>query len=188
MAQLEISRQDEIWLPTYVFGDVYSVSNYGRVMNNSTEKVLKPGTDRSGYNYYVLCVAGERKTIKAHRLVALSFIDNPNNKPTINHKNGVRTDNRVCNLEWATWKEQKNDPLTKQNMQRVFAETDYQSMGAKRNFGRKPITILWHNGKTENFGSLLAASKALGKSVSKLSEVINGKRKPYKDFVIEVVD
>ena len=57
----------------------------------------------NGYQYVMLVQQdGTHKTYRYHRLVAITFLDNPENKPTINHKNGIKTDNRVCNLEWAT--------------------------------------------------------------------------------------
>lgn len=173
------------WVNSPVFPDHYEVSSLGEV-RNSNGKVLKPNTDKYGYLYYVLCVDGIRKTVKAHRLVANAFIDNPENKPTVNHLNGIRHDNRVSNLEWATWKEQKNDPLTRDNMKIVFAKTDYRAMGAKRNFGRLPITITWADGMVTFTESLLMVSKLTGKSYSKLSEVLHGKRKQYKEFCIAV--
>lgn len=173
------------WAKSPIFPNNYEVSTLGEV-RNSKGNILKPNVDKYGYLYYVLCVNGVRKTVKAHRLVAGAFIRNPENKPTVNHLNGVRSDNRVENLEWATWKEQKNDPLTKENMRRVFAKTDYKAMGAKRNYGRLPITITWKDGRAAEVGSLLLASKITGKSYSKMSEVLNGKRKQYEEFCIAV--
>lgn len=174
------------WRPSPIFPDEYAVSNHGEVLSVRSCRIIRPALDKSGYLYYVLCVNGNRRTVKAHRLVGMAFIPNEGDKPTINHKNGIRTDNRVENLEWATHKEQKNDPLTKQHMSEVFKKTDYRKMGEKRNFGRLPITITWADGTITECESLLEASKVTGKSYSKLSGVINKKKKQYKDFCIAV--
>lgn len=174
------------WRESPVFPDEYMVSSDGRVFSKRKNKLLKPNTDKYGYLYYVLCVCGERKTVKAHRLVGNAFIENNGNRPTINHKNGDRKDNRVENLEWATWKEQKNDPLTKSNMESVYALTDYRKMGEIRNFGRTPVVVMWSNGKEQFFGSLLEASKETGKNYSHLSEIARGKRSQPKEFCIAV--
>lgn len=79
-------------------GDVYS-GNYhqtGRI------KKLKPMADRHNYLTVDLFDGTKRCNKKIHRLVAESFIPNPENKPQVNHKNGDHQDNRVENLEWAT--------------------------------------------------------------------------------------
>ena len=69
--------------------------------------MVKPRIGKVGYKYLHLSKAGVRTTLKIHRLVALNFIDNPENKPEVNHKDGDKTNNNVANLEWATSSENK---------------------------------------------------------------------------------
>jgi len=79
----------------------YTVFEDGRVIGTKGT-FLKPGLTSVGYYSIVICYNGSKKTELIHRLVAKCFIPNPENKRTVNHKNGVKTDNHVSNLEWAT--------------------------------------------------------------------------------------
>lgn len=80
----------------------YSISSQGKVRNNKTFKILSPTIDKYGYYRVTLWNGVKRISCIVHRLIAIYFIDNPKNKATVNHKNGIKTDNRLSNLEWAT--------------------------------------------------------------------------------------
>ena len=80
----------------------FRVSNMGNVIG-AFGRALKPWNNNRGYYTTWL---GSKKKSSVHRLVAHAFIPNPENKPTVNHKNHDRKDNRVENLEWATYSEQ----------------------------------------------------------------------------------
>lgn len=79
----------------------YSVSDDGRVKNDITQKELSQRTQQ-GYKHVGLTINKKPKSCRVHRLVAIAFIPNPDDKPYVNHINGVRSDNRVENLEWVT--------------------------------------------------------------------------------------
>ena len=83
----------------------FIVSNFGNVCNWHTKKNMYLQPDRLGYLTVKQQVKLKIKTFKVHRLVAYSFITNPENKPCVNHKDGVKFNNLVSNLEWNTYRE-----------------------------------------------------------------------------------
>jgi hypothetical protein len=103
----------EIWRPIPGFEEAYEVSNLARVRRILTSQGAYAGRiikqhlvpTINGYLKVVLHYGGKRHNIFAHRALALAFIPNPDNKPHINHKNGKKTDNRFCNLEWVSAQE-----------------------------------------------------------------------------------
>ena len=82
----------------------YSISNYGRVRNDIRNTFLSPRKLR-GYERVSLWYNNKANDHRIHRLVAQEFIENKENKQEVNHKNGIRNDNRVVNLEWVTGEE-----------------------------------------------------------------------------------
>lgn len=80
---------------------IYSVSDDGQVRNDKTNRILSQRTQQ-GYKHVGLTVNGKPKSCRVHRLVATAFIENPENKPYVNHIDGCRSNNNVTNLEWCT--------------------------------------------------------------------------------------
>lgn len=81
----------------------YLIYENGDVENLNTNKMLKGSISENGYRYYRLSLNNEKKMFYAHRLVAEHFLENPNNLPVINHKDGNKLNNEVSNLEWASY-------------------------------------------------------------------------------------
>lgn len=92
----------EIWKDVLGYEGYYEVSNIGNIRNSQTGHILSPGISQ-GYYYVVLSKHGEKRNKQVNRLVAEAFISNPDCLPIVNHKNEVKTDNVVENLEWCTY-------------------------------------------------------------------------------------
>jgi hypothetical protein len=90
------------WKNISGFEGLYKVSTLGDIYSIRNGITLKCPTSEGGYPLVCLCVENKPKTLLVHRIVAETFIPNPLNLPQVNHINGVKTDNRVKNLEWVT--------------------------------------------------------------------------------------
>lgn len=98
----------EIWKTIKDYPN-YEVSNLGNFKKGT--KKINGCKDKNGYLISTFRNNGIIKTVKLHRLVLLTFIPNPLNKPQVNHINGIKDDNRVDNLEWCTASENQNHAI-----------------------------------------------------------------------------
>ena len=94
----------ELWKPITGWEDVYAVSSLGRFKNIKTGKLRKTRSNDAGYQQIVLTRNAKQTALMAHRVVAQEFIGF-SDKPEVNHKDGVVSNNAVTNLEWSTRKE-----------------------------------------------------------------------------------
>lgn len=145
----------------------YLVSNFGRVKNGITEKILKPYKQYNGYLNVTLYNSGKKKTFFIHRLVAQAFIPNPKSLPEINHKDENRENNKVSNLEWCTRKYNCNYGNHNKNISNSLLNTD---KGVKT-----PITLVnKETGNKISYKSLRECSRGIGVDRGCIKNVLQG--------------
>jgi hypothetical protein len=94
---------EELWKPVLGYVGRYEVSTLGRVRSLLRGgRILKPRAQEEDYCFVALYNDGIRADVRVHRIVALAFIPNPENKPEVNHDDGDRQNNAISNLFWAT--------------------------------------------------------------------------------------
>lgn len=197
--------EKEIWKPIKGYEGRYEVSNFGsvksldRIVDRLDNKgrpsyvtvkgrMLKPTLsvrNTGGYETVKLMIDNKGKTKKVHRLVAEAFIPNPNKYPEVNHKNEVKTNNHMSNLEWCT-KEYNNSYGTR--YKRIHSHPN--SIIAMKEFGKpmrkKVKATCLKTGVTKIYKSMLSAEND-GFDSGHISKVCKGKRKQHKGFKWEYI-
>jgi hypothetical protein len=165
----------EIWKKIEGYEGSYEVSNLGNVksLNYNNTGISKNliGGFSNGYKQVGLNGFKNTKRFKIHRLVAYSFIPNPENKPQVNHINGIKTDNRVENLEWCTSKENYNHAYKNKL---YVPKKGIESHLSKIKIRQKSVI---DNITKERFTCVADASKHIGISYDSLVKQLNGNRK-----------
>lgn len=159
------------WYPIVNFED-YEITKCGRIRKKSNLREFIFTYDKDGYMKTALRKDGKRSYFRVHRLVALNFIDNPDNLPLVNHKNGIKDDNRLDNLEWSTHKD---------NVVHGF-----EVLGRVGNNGGMNKKVAKVNPKSgeilEVYNSMSEASKANGFKGVSINHVINGRHQTAGGF------
>ena len=164
----------EVWKDIEGYEGLYQVSSEGRVKSvprkGTYGRILKP---RICSNYECVCLYGtSKRNVLVHRLVAKAFVPNPESKREVNHRNGIKTDNKAVNLEWVTPKEN----ISHAHKAGLFDE----SLNKHR---KAVIATNISTGETRIYESQLAAATDLGIKQSTISKMIRkgmaGKRTGY---------
>jgi hypothetical protein len=172
-----MNNQQEIWKDVVGYNGLYQVSNQSRmrrvkfVDGKFVYTILKPILKKNGYVQHGLCMNNKLKCVSLHRVVAQAFIPNPENKPTVNHINGIRDDNSIDNLEWATQKEQ-----IKHAWSTGLSNYDYE-----RKLKLSKIVVCLQSGIF--FYSTTEAANALNIKLRSMRKMLSGEIKNKTTFV-----
>ena len=165
---------NEIWKDIDGYEGLYQVSNLGNVKSlnyrhTGKERILKPGNNGLGYLQVNLCKNRKTRHFTIHRLVAKAFLENPDNKSDVNHKDEDKTNNCVDNLEWMTRKDNIN------------YGTHNERMAKSRS---KSVLQFTKNGKfVKEWPSVIQIERDLGFSSGNISQCCNGKYKSAYEYI-----
>lgn len=166
----------EIWKDVIGYENMYQVSNFGNIKSlkrkkwngydyqDVVEKLLSQKLHQ-GYKYVNLCGFGKQKLIGVHRLVAIAFIDNPDNKGYVNHKDNNPSNNHVDNLEWCTQKE---------NIQYAVSQGRFNqgTLSPRTKFTEQDILMIRQRIANKEISQCKLA-KELGVTQNCISEIVN---------------
>lgn len=174
------------WADIPGYEGLYRISQDGDVLSlkGLSGSIKKQHIDTKGYFVIDLYNGSTRKSFKVHRLIATCFIPNPNNKPCINHKNGIRNDNRLSNLEWCTYAENNLHAYTHLGRKAPTGGAIFGRTGAA-NGSSKPVLQIDQNGVIiKEWESANRCFVELGFRTGAISECCRGagRRKTYKGF------
>lgn len=180
----------EVWKPIKDYEGLYEVSNLGRVKSLERvkirsnykpqpipEKILKPDTDKLGYKRVRLYNDKKSKKYQIHRIVAETFIPNPNNNPFVNHIDCNPSNNCVENLEWVTHKE---------NMEYAAKLNRMKGAEIGKKLLSKPIIAINKLGNKTYFSSIKEAERQLGFRC--INNVLSGKLKSLHGYTFKYAE
>lgn len=186
------------WKPVYGYEKYIKVNQYGNIrsldrLTNHNKggkrlikaRFLKTHITKNGYELLSVSFDAKRIHFLIHRIVSIAFIPNPENKPCVNHKNGIKNDNRVENLEWVTYSENERhsyDVLGKKSVPGNLGRTGINSYEAK------PVIAYNANGEfTGYFGTTTDAANHIGGYQANVSKVLRGERRHTLGYTFKFI-
>lgn len=173
----------EKWKNVFGYEGLYQVSDAGRVKSltvkgsnrhHTKDIILKQTYDLDGYLQLGLHKDGKRCCAKVHRIVAVAFLKNKPSNLTVNHKDGVKTNNSVTNLEWCT---------NKENIHHAIKIGLIDNMGEKNGRARAVVQYAKDGKFIKKWGTAKQASLELNINNSHIGECCKGERKKAGGFV-----
>jgi hypothetical protein len=160
------------------FDNYYEVSNLGNVRRLGSIKNLKAINNGKDYLGVCLSINGKIKRFYIHRLVAIAFLNNKENKEEVNHINGVRTDNRLINLEWVTRSENHY------HRYKVLKQrgTNFGKTGALNWSSKKVYKLDLNNNILQEYPAVMEAMRITGINEASIRSCIYGKQKTAGGF------
>ena len=162
---------NEKWRPVVGYEGLYEVSDCGRVKSLRRGIIMKLQKNQDGYPTVGLSRDGKFQVKTVHRLVALAFLDNPNNYPEVNHIDEVKQNNCVKNLEWCTHKHNLTCGTVLQRNE-------------ESNLRRRFVCV--ETGKV--YKSQRRCAEEFGVCRVQITQVLSGRRKSAKGFHFEFID
>lgn len=134
-------------------------------------KILGTKVNKFGYKEVALSKDGKTKTVLLHRLIAIHFVPNPDNLPVVNHKNGIKTDNRIENLEWVTRSQNtKHAYVNNLGGFKDFANAGIKAMNESTQY--VSVLLVAPDGQELQFESARDAAKYLGTTNDEVTRAI----------------
>ena len=174
----------EIWKDIEGYEGLYKISNHGEVWNGRKQRLHKKNKNNRGYCVVTLNKNNKQKQFLIHRLVAIHFIDNPFDKPCVNHIDENKTNNHHSNLEWCTHKENSNHGTAIERMKETMKHSSKweEYMERKKEETSKPIVgVSINNGEIIEFPSISEAGRN-GYTRGNIQFCLNGERTKHKGY------
>lgn len=184
---------NEEWRPVAGFEKYYQISNLARVKSNDRiikrgngeykkpGRILKQIPNSKGYMRVQLNGNGVSKRTFVHRMVAIAFVSNPNNKPHVNHMDSNHTNNSSSNLEWVTHKENIRHAINKGRFDESFFATN-RKFANDRESKKRAVIGTSRGGRTIRFNSIQDAGRYFGGRAGDICRCCKGERKTAQGY------